>query len=76
MRGLKAKRLRKENGPKPDPILTNPTLIEYKGKSVYIPRKQRRALMQRFKTDLKKGRIDMDTLNERIKQGDWKSQVQ
>lgn len=60
MRGVKAKRLRREDGPKADPVYNKPFMMTIKGKEVYIPRRQRRALVRKFLTDLRKGRINLN----------------
>ena len=40
-------------------------LIEVAGAPTYFTRFQRRAMMRRFKTDLKKGRVDLAELNKK-----------
>lgn len=48
--------------------LFKPLTVEIHGEEIYIPRRERRKIMRKFKTDLKKGRIDLAKLNqERIK---------
>jgi len=69
MRGVKAKRLRreaKERGEFKPKQFFKPLTITIKGKEVYIPRRERRMLMRKFLTDVKKGRIN---LNDRQTQG-------
>lgn len=70
MNGRKAKQLRKEQKPKKKQF-NNPTLVEFKGKSVYVPRALRRKILRQYKRDLEKGRITMDDI-KRSTERDWK----
>lgn len=64
MSGRRAKRLRKEaieNGTAVKPKqLFYPRMITIKGEEVYIPRRQRRALIRQFLTGVRKGRINLN----------------
>lgn len=64
MRGTKAKRLRRENTEFKPKQLFKPLTIEIKGKEVYIPRRQRRLIMRKMMTDIRKGRFDFNKLRE------------
>jgi len=60
----RAKQLRREaklRGELPkEPVYNSPMTFTVKGKEVYIPRRERRALMRQFLTGLKKGRINLN----------------
>lgn len=72
MSGRRAKRLRREAHERGDlpkrKHFFKPLTVMIEGKEVFIPRRQRRAIMRKFMTDIRKGRIDLAQLNaERIK---------
>lgn len=72
MRGTKAKQLRRESRERGDephiPVYGTPQTLKIQGQNVYIPRKERRKLLRTFATEVRKGRIDMNALIERMRQ--------
>jgi hypothetical protein len=64
MRGVKAKRLRRENPEPKVPHYNEPFMVNIKGVETHVPRRQRRAVYRRYMKMIKTGKITFQDLIE------------